>query len=170
MALCKLTQCCCGCSLQTGTKVIGVWFLIGATGGFIQAFSQMLASFDRDDGDRMLLDSISWMIGSIAAMAATVSVQVAAWNNRHPVLIVPWLVLKSVSLTVGIAFVSYMGIMSIRGNGSSSGIVYFAGAFIATAIVSYSWLVIYSYYQELVATGKKLVKCDEENEMKFGEC
>lgn len=148
--------------------MIGVWFLLGATGGLVQAFSQMLASFGREDGDSMLLDSISWMIGSVAAIAATVSVLVAAWNNRHPVLIVPWLVLKSVSLTVGIAFVSYMGVSSMRANGSSSGIGYFAVALVATAIVSYSWLVIYSYYHELVATGKKLAKCDEEKAMKFG--
>lgn len=80
----------------------------------------------------MLLDSISWMIGSVAAIAATVSVLVAAWNNRHPVLIVPWLVLKSVSLTVGIAFVSYMGVSFTRANGSSSGICYFAVAIVAT--------------------------------------
>ncbi|KAI9561145.1 hypothetical protein GHT06_012101 [Daphnia sinensis] len=170
MAPCKLKQCCCGCSLQTGTKVIGIWFLMGATGGFIRAFSQMLASFDRDDGDRMLLDSISWMIGSIAAIAATVSVLVAAWNNRHPVLIVPWLVLKSVSLTVGIAFVSYMAVMSTRDNGISSVIANFAVALVAAVIVSYSWLVIYSYYHELVAIGKKSAKCDEENAIKFGAC
>lgn len=80
----------------------------------------------------MLLDSISWIIGSVAAIAATVSVLVAACNNRNPVLIVPWLVLKSVSLTVGVAFASYMGVMSVRVDSSSSSIIYSAAALIAT--------------------------------------
>jgi hypothetical protein len=52
------------------------------------------------------------LIGSLVVIAFTAAVLVAACKNGKPMLLVPWLVLKSISLFVAIFYSFYLGVNS----------------------------------------------------------
>ncbi|EFX63011.1 hypothetical protein DAPPUDRAFT_267644 [Daphnia pulex] len=108
-----------------------------------------------------LPSSLNQLTGSLVVIAFTASVLVAAWKNGKPMLLVSWLVLKSVSLFVAIFYSLYFGVSSAM-IGDDQGMSYVSILVIGIVLYSYSWLVIYTYYHELVMGLKKEAPINEK--------
>lgn len=62
----------------------------------------------------MLYDyNVGQLVGAMALMFTTFLVLVAAWKNRMPNLMLPWLVMQIVSIIIAISYLIYSAIMGI---------------------------------------------------------
>ncbi|XP_046634307.1 uncharacterized protein LOC124313429 [Daphnia pulicaria] len=165
----KLSQCCCGFSLRAGTIIIGIVVMFAAITGFIEA-AISISGLSIDDGDHMrFYFYMGQMIGSGFTIFATVPVLIAAWKNRKPNLLSPWLVIKFLSLVTAVIYWFYLGILAILANAVYYGTSFILGACIGGAICSYYWLVVYSYYHELNKADMK-TRPEEKNAMRYHKC
>jgi NhaP-type Na+/H+ or K+/H+ antiporter len=85
--------------------------------------------YSRIAGDHMLFYMVR-MIGSGFTIFATVPVLIAAWKNRKPNLLSPWLVIKFLSLVTAVIYWFYLGILAILANA-----VYYGTSFILGACI-----------------------------------
>ncbi|EFX85204.1 hypothetical protein DAPPUDRAFT_300228 [Daphnia pulex] len=159
----KLSKCCCCMSLQTGTKIVGVFSMLGGIGGLALSLAQLTSFINAEYviGGEILPSSLNQLTGSLVVIAFTASVLVAASKNGKPMLLVPWLVLKSISLFVAIFYSFYFGVSSVM-TGDDQGMSYVSVLVIGIVLYSYFWLVVYSYYHELVTGMKKEALINEK--------
>ncbi|XP_046634314.1 uncharacterized protein LOC124313434 [Daphnia pulicaria] len=159
----KLSKCCCCMSLQTGTKIVGVFSMLGGIGGLALSLAQVTSFINAEYviGGEILPSSLDRLIGSLVVIAFTAAVLVAACKNGKPMLLVPWLVLKSISLFVAIFYSFYLGVNSAV-TGDDQDMPYVFGLVIGIVLYSYLWLVVYSYYHELVTGMKKEAPLNEK--------
>ncbi|XP_046461471.1 uncharacterized protein LOC124207879 [Daphnia pulex] len=160
----KLRKCCCCLSLQTGTKIVGLLSMLGGIGGLALSLAQVISIVNSEYviGSEILLSSLDRLIGSLVVIAFTAAVLVAACKNGKPMLLVPWLVLKSISLFVTIFYSFYVGVSSaVTGDDQDMSYV-FGLVIIGIVLYSYLWLVVYSYYHELVTGMKKEALVNEK--------
>ena len=149
--------------------------------------------YSRIAGDHMrFYFYMGQMIGSGFTIFATVPVLIAAWKNRKPNLLSPWLVIKLLSLVTAVIYWFYLGILAILANAVYYGTSFILGACIGggkilwrnclvwklsyfvslwknVAICSYYWLVVYSYYHELNKADMK-TRPEEKNAMRHHKC
>ncbi|XP_046634242.1 uncharacterized protein LOC124313378 [Daphnia pulicaria] len=151
MKIHEFDECCCGCSLRTGTKIIGFISMLIEIGVFVLAVIKMKYNFNIDNEIEEMLtnDSIDPIISLGVGMAAAACVLIAAWKDRRPMLLVPWLVLEGSTLPVMIGNSIYFGTLLTIRMGTSTGMAFLAVSLLATAICFYFWLVVFNYYFEM---------------------
>ncbi|EFX85199.1 hypothetical protein DAPPUDRAFT_313849 [Daphnia pulex] len=151
MKIHEFDECCCGCSLRTGTKIIGFISMLIEIGVFVLAIIKMKFNFNIDNEIEEMLtnDSIDPIISLGVGMAAAACVVIAAWKDRRPMLLVPWLVLEGSTLPVMIGNSIYFGTLLTIRMGTSTGMAFLAVSLLATAICFYFWLVVFNYYFEM---------------------
>lgn len=77
-------------------------------------------------------DSIDPIISLGVGMAAAACVLIAAWKDRRPMLLVPWLVLEGSTLPVMIGNSIYFGTLLTIRMGTSTGMAFLAVSLLAT--------------------------------------
>nr|CAH0109362.1 unnamed protein product [Daphnia galeata] len=151
---CKLRQCCCGCSLQTGTKIIVIFSLIVLIGVIIQ-ISLIISTHGKNSKYEKEIRNfylcIGRIIGSVVSVLTIFAALFAAWKNRLQQLILPWLVLLFLSIFTEFFFSLYSGIEAVQASRFDVGIIHITIACIGAALGFYFWLVAFNYYQELKA-------------------
>jgi NhaP-type Na+/H+ or K+/H+ antiporter len=91
----------------------------------------IIIMYSRIAGDHMrFYFYMGQMIGSGFTIFATVPVLIAAWKNRKPNLLSPWLVIKFLSLVTAVIYWFYLGILAILANA-----VYYGTSFILGACI-----------------------------------
>ncbi len=76
-------------------------------------------------------DSIVLIISMGVRIAAAACVLIAAWKDRRPMLLVPWLVLQGSSLPVTIGNLIYLGTLLTIRMGTSTGMAFLAVSLLA---------------------------------------
>ncbi|XP_059350466.1 uncharacterized protein LOC130693680 [Daphnia carinata] len=153
----KLDQFCCGCSLRTGTKVIGSLFLLGGVSVLVYALVE-ISSFNFRGGDALpnqphpKLPIVS-VVMSVVAIVFSIPVLFTSNINPNPRLLVPLLVINILSSLTVIAFFLYLAIVKSMTSGVDDivGNIIIAAGLISGAVWLYFWLIIYSFYHELGA-------------------
>nr|CAH0106213.1 unnamed protein product [Daphnia galeata] len=146
MKIPRLTESWCGCSLQTGTKIISIVSLLGKLLLVILlsitcAFFNSAYDGPHDDGkySAILAIMIIWLIASICDSMVSVLLIMAAYTQR-PNLAKPWLVVFMFSLGIEvIVFISSLVVGDLR-------------VAILKGFGFYFWLVVYNFCQELRGT------------------
>lgn len=151
----KLRQCCCGCSLSTGTIIIGI---IETVSGFLNVVLCFIAAIEANDLKKETdaldaLDTITVtniILGIIAALATVLAVLLilgAKWRNTSYLL--PWMIYTCfyIFATV-ISYVINTVAYSEAGELLLAGVSAF-GAVLFVSIQAYFMLVVYSLYREL---------------------
>jgi hypothetical protein len=148
----------------------------------------------------MLYDyNVGQLVGAMALMFMTFLVLVAAWKNRIPNLMLPWLFVQIVSIIIAISYLIYSAIMGITADDTGVVEILFAcvgggmymsahcaGGFrretfnfhlvisssvwIFIVLGFYFWLVVLSYYQELKANATTEQLPDEKATGQFPLC
>uniref|UniRef100_A0A8D8XN21 Uncharacterized protein n=1 Tax=Cacopsylla melanoneura TaxID=428564 RepID=A0A8D8XN21_9HEMI len=144
-----LDNCCCGCSLKTGSIISGVLGIIigAATLALILSTDMKIKTIIIDT----LPPSIVKIILAIN-LVFTILISVLLLIGviyRHKFLMLPWVIL-AITLAVGLAFsVLYTAVVFILAGEVFGGMFWIVGGLITVAIYVYMWLVVYSYYQLL---------------------
>ncbi|XP_046461470.1 uncharacterized protein LOC124207878 [Daphnia pulex] len=145
--MCKLDECCCGCSLRTGTIAIGVSSLATSIGVIIVRAINISTFRPISLNDNIMYYYLC--IGhAVLSMLTTALVLFSTWKNRMPRLLLPWLVMQITALIAFCSFLLFWAVVFIAA-GIPTGIGNILGACAVGALGFYFWLVVLSYYQEL---------------------
>lgn len=150
-----LRQCCCGCSLSTGTIIIGI---IETVSGFVNVVLCFIAAIEANDlkKETTALDAMDTItvtniiLGIIAALSTVLAVLIilgAKWSKTS--YLIPWMVYTCfyvfatvVSYVINTVAYSDAGEILLAG-------VSAIGAILVLSIQTYFVLVVYSLYREL---------------------
>ncbi|XP_046634294.1 uncharacterized protein LOC124313419 [Daphnia pulicaria] len=150
---CKLNRfCCCAFTLQTGTKVIANVYLLA------EVIALTYLSISEFCG---LFSSTDLVTVMALAIFSTILVLIAASKDSNASLLMPWLFLCAILI---LGWFGYIGWIIINTGGHAVIIFCFmliglAGievasaalaATIGTMLVIYNWMVVYSYYHQLM--------------------
>nr|CAH0109363.1 unnamed protein product [Daphnia galeata] len=151
MKIYEFDECCCGCSLRTGTKVIGVFFMFVGIGLFFWFLLEGTFSINIYNEDEVMLtiNNTHQIISLSVEIVATTLLLICALKNRKPTLLVPWLVLRGSVMPVLIGISLYLTALLTIKIGIKTGMAFMAVSLIATVIYFYFWLVVFNYYHEL---------------------
>nr|CAH0109360.1 unnamed protein product [Daphnia galeata] len=142
-----VNKCCCGCSLQTGTKIIGSFHLVV---GLISLITVVVITIIyRGIPVIVLIFTPVGIASFVIWIAVTIPVLIAASKNRRPGLLLPWLILNFLAILFGLGYGLYNSIATVLPFYVGSGIVQIISIILGCALGIYFWLVIYSYRQEL---------------------
>ncbi|EFX85636.1 hypothetical protein DAPPUDRAFT_127578 [Daphnia pulex] len=158
----KVNHCCCGCSLQTGTKIIGWLYLVSEIIAIVmlvlvevlpeEQTSQTTTS-ETGNSETFAIMEITSIVTAAIKILVTVPLLIAAYKNSRPMLLLPWLICAIVTALMAIG----TGIASVI---NSSGKETFFNEIIANTVVNflgsaltiYYWIVVYSFYRRLRET------------------
>ncbi|EFX85638.1 hypothetical protein DAPPUDRAFT_98670 [Daphnia pulex] len=183
---CQLNQFCCGCSLRTGTKVVGSLSMLqtdlnhsqlGGVAVLIYSLT-VISSLNNNTrhGNYFLLghslgnanDSkipMTSFVTSAVAIVCSIPVLVMAYKNLSPRLLVPWLVVNIVPSLAVIGFFIYLAVFEliIEGLDDIIGIIVIFAGVLSGAIWFYFWLVIYSFYQNRKINDRQPLLDDQQS-------
>ncbi|PSN33056.1 hypothetical protein C0J52_17758 [Blattella germanica] len=143
-----LRQCCCGCSLKTGTIIIGVLNLIGACFGVVNGI--LLASVSTKDGynaEGAKSIGISICVFS-AVMVLIASLLIVGATKGKPFLLLPWLICAIILTVIYVILYVVLGVSNFQQHQSQEGAIYIVSAIITALVETYFILVVYSLYRE----------------------
>ncbi|KAJ9596638.1 hypothetical protein L9F63_012335 [Diploptera punctata] len=138
-----LRQCCCGCSLKTGTIIIGVLNLIAACLGF--GSGGVLLSQKETEFKTM---GIVELILAAVLIIISILLIVGAMKDR-PALLAPWMICAIIIMIVTIIIYIVGAAKAFQHSDSSTGVSYLISALIYSILETYFILVVYSLYREL---------------------
>nr|CAH0109358.1 unnamed protein product [Daphnia galeata] len=159
----KVNQCCCGCTLQTGTKIIGWLSLLG---GFFQVLSTLWSliatrssAYTAVNNYSTAESNIYLIVGiviSVIWIAVSIPLLIAASKNSSPGLLLPWLIYNVLITFVGIGLCIFLFVILFQQvHHIGIQILSIAASFLALAFNVYFGVVISSYYQELKTKEKQ---------------
>ncbi|EFX85201.1 hypothetical protein DAPPUDRAFT_313851 [Daphnia pulex] len=166
----RINQFCCGCSLQTGTKVVGALSLIFQIIGLVIFLLSTSSDASDVEGGIVSFKFIGRIISTIFLVTAIILVLVSARRNNRPMLLLPWLILQVLSIITGIVYSLYIGICLLIAVPNISGLIFMTLGLGASIIGIYFWLVVYSFYHELKEITKKQPKVEEKTTIVIVEC
>ncbi|XP_046634257.1 uncharacterized protein LOC124313387 isoform X2 [Daphnia pulicaria] len=153
MKYCRLKQFCCGCSLQTGTKIVGVICLVVGTIGFILGIVDSISNavaVNKVAG----ANNIIRIVGSALTITTSIFLLISAWNNHKSMFLLPWIILEAITFLIVIGYSLFFGIFLSIAGGYGIGIGYLIGSVVGAGLWLFFWLVVFSYYLELKEDAK----------------
>jgi len=148
-----LRQCCCGCTLKTGTIILGVLNILGGLVNLITGIAAGVASDFVEGESKTVVVTVGVVLAVLGGILLLVSIcLIIGAAKDNPALLVPWLVFTVVFLIVNtvlniVSAAEYFALKDIAGG---------AGNLVAAAIYIlleiYFLLVVYSLYRELKGT------------------
>ncbi|PSN50980.1 hypothetical protein C0J52_08603 [Blattella germanica] len=158
-----LRQCCCGCTLKTGTLIIGILNALGGLGNLINGI--VYAGYDYNsleyygNGQEYIdafetIQVIMIVILVVSAILLIVALcLIAGAVTGNPTLLLPWLVYSICYLCVNTILYIVMGSIAAGvTNGGAAAASFFVVGLIYFALEAYFILVVYSFYRELKGT------------------
>nr|AGM32456.1 zinc metalloprotease-like protein [Coptotermes formosanus] len=148
-----LRQCCCGCTLKTGTTILGVLNLLGALANLIQGIT---AAAVADSINVEYKDTIV-AIGAVVAVFGGIMLVVAICllvgaSKDNPVLLIPWMV-YTVLFVIAYTVLQIVNAVQYFDMGyPESGAGSIVGVIIYILLETYFILAVYSLYRELKGT------------------
>lgn len=150
-----LRECCCGCSLKTGTIIIGI---IEAVGGFVNVVLCFIAAIEANDlkNESNVLDAIDTItvtniiLGIIAALSAVLAgLLILGAKRNNTTYLVPWIVYTCFYIFAAVVSYVINTVAYIRTEEALLAGVSAFGAVLVLSIQTYFVLVVYSLYREL---------------------
>ncbi|XP_047114046.1 uncharacterized protein LOC124794370 [Schistocerca piceifrons] len=147
-----LDYCCCGCTLQTGSVLIGTFELVRSILALLESlihfhpfqFNYKLAWTYFVDGY-----TIATSVFAVLMIAASILLIVAANKNRHR-LVFWWLIINSaITIILALSFPATMTLGFMYGS-TPWMITYLVLGFLELGLEVYFMLVVYSYFRIIV--------------------
>jgi uncharacterized membrane protein len=150
-----LRQCCCGCTLKTGTIIIGVLNIIGGAGNLILGITSATAAsqYISDPEIRNVVIGTGATLAVFGAILLLFSIcLIIGAQNEKPALLVPWMVYTIIFLIVNTIIYIVQAVQLFRANDASNGAVNIVAATLFVLLQTYFLLVVYSLYREQKGT------------------
>ena len=150
--MCLVTQCCCGCSLETGCKIIAILGLI--FGGIGLSFSVIgLAAFA---GDAFFI--LMFMSHLCYIVASAMLLYGALESKATPVL--AYLIAEALSIIMAaIQIVLGLIVLASVYVANNATAAFFVACMVISGLVMmlniYFWIVVYSFFKELKEEGAR---------------
>jgi hypothetical protein len=150
-----LRQCCCGCTLKTGTIIIGVLTILGGLGNLIGGITTAVRAADNfvDAESVQVFVGVGAVLAVLGAILLVFSVLliIGAQNDR-PSLLVPWMVYTIVFLITNTVLYIFEAAEYFSRYDNVNGAGNIVAAVIFVLLQTYFLLVVYSLYRELRGT------------------
>ncbi|XP_067011936.2 uncharacterized protein [Anabrus simplex] len=168
---CVVKQCCCGCTLKTGSIVIGILEAVGC-GLFLvivilaTAFFAALRdnSMDQPDVTQEQLEAFHAAMAALVILMIVLAVNLVAQlvfaillacgaSHENPSLIKPWIICSIVSLILSIILYIVSASIAIGNGETASGVQSLVSCALGSALKIYFIVVVRSYHLELTQPG-----------------
>ncbi|XP_021919318.1 uncharacterized protein LOC110829656 [Zootermopsis nevadensis] len=166
MAVPMLNQCCCGCTLKTGSIIIGtlnavfsgIYFITGIITAGVAANAANSPNSAQENSDTWSsIEAVYIAYAVFAAVLCLVAVcLIVGAVNGNPVLLLPWLGYASVSIIINFILSIVNAAYYISLSYAANGVLFLLGGFIGVCLEIYFILVVYSFYRQLKGTGPSL--------------
>ncbi|XP_067012000.2 lysosomal-associated transmembrane protein 4B [Anabrus simplex] len=160
-------QCCCGCTLKTGTIIIGVLYGLGALAGLVSNIMKAGAEQMSPEIAKHLnfTEEMREQYNNIIRASSYINIVVAiilclqlilcillvyGANNENPRLIRPWIIYSIVSVTLSSIIYLILMILSFVYLSAASGIAILIGTALYIALSAYFIIVVNSFHLDLV--------------------
>lgn len=151
-----LRQCCCGCTLKTGTIILGVLDAIAAAYYLISSIVVASAAIAVDDKNKTYLETAATLATVLAVFSAVlllvaICLIVGAANSK-PNLLIPWMGYTIVFIVENTVVNIYYAVQYFELAEGAFGAGMIVGAVIYLLLQLYFLLVVYSLFRELRGT------------------
>ncbi|XP_069678896.1 uncharacterized protein [Periplaneta americana] len=141
-----LRQCCCGCSLKTGSIIIGVLELIAGISNLVVGITSASSSYSDVEGAAIAIAVFSALLIVVAICLITGAV------NSNAFLLVPWMLFNFVFMIVYAVTNIIIAAQNIADGYPEAGAGNIIGVVIYVLLQVYFILVVYSLFRELKGT------------------
>ncbi len=138
MAFLRVSQCCCGCSLEMGTKIIAI---LGLIGGVLGALGGMYEAATVPS--ELVLAAVFKVLGNVASVIIS-GFLLQGCSSRKPVYLLPWLVVQGIGLVIAciglpiyVCFMVYVVAAGTGGDGQAIGILIGVLILVALCVCKY---------------------------------
>ncbi|XP_068085672.1 uncharacterized protein [Anabrus simplex] len=168
---CVVKQCCCGCTLKTGSIVIGILEAVGCGIGLIPVITGAAAFFvfrdaplENHHATEELIQAFRATMEALGILTTVVALIIVIQlifaiilacgaNQEKPSLIYPWIIYSNVSLVLTGIFYIIIACIEIANSQVVSGVVSLFTCALFTALRIYFIIVVNSYHLELTRPG-----------------
>lgn len=148
-----LRQCCCGCTLKTGTIILGVLNALGGLGNLIQGITAASLGDSIGTEYKDTIIAVGVVLAVIGAILLLVSIcLIVGAQKNNPVLLMPWMVYTIIFVIVNTVLYIVNAAQYFEMGWSTQGTGNIIGAVIYILLETYFLLVVYSLFRELRGT------------------
>jgi len=148
-----LRQCCCGCTLKTGTIILGVLNILGGLANLITGITTAVVGDTFDAETKQVFVGVGAVLAVIGGILLLVAIcLVIGAIKENPALLVPWMVYVIIFMIANTILYILYAAEYFSVNDAANGTGNIIAALIYLLLQTYFLLVVYSLYRELKGT------------------